>query len=194
MRPDLHRLARPPRHQGSDARLADAEGPAARRRFRCWCRRSRATLPAARMLAPLATIRDEHRSLAAVIHGLEFLVRASARQADSRRRSRLLRAMLHYIKVVSREAASSEGRRVSVPQAARAHAGVRRDARRARAAACRRPRSSSRSWSRASTATRRIRTTASTRFAAAVDALRHRPRCSTWRSRRRSSCPRRASI
>ena len=29
LRPDLHRLARPPRHQGADARLADAEGPPA---------------------------------------------------------------------------------------------------------------------------------------------------------------------
>ena len=47
--------------------------------------------------APLAIIRDEHRSMAAVIHGLEFLVR------DARARAvppsfPLLRAMLHYVK------------------------------------------------------------------------------------------------
>jgi hemerythrin-like domain-containing protein len=48
------------------------------------------------MIAPLAIIGDEHRSIAAVVHGLEFLVneaRASGRPPSFA----LLRAMVHYI-------------------------------------------------------------------------------------------------
>ena len=53
-------------------------------------------LPDAEMLAPLTTIRDEHRSLAAVIHGLEFVAR-QARDQGTPASFPLLRAMLHYI-------------------------------------------------------------------------------------------------
>jgi len=45
--------------------------------------------------APAAVIRDEHRSLAAVIHGLEYLVREA--RAGTAPQFPLLRAMLHYI-------------------------------------------------------------------------------------------------
>src|SRR5262249_8277638 len=48
-------------------------------------------------LAPATIIRDEHRSLAAVIHGLEYLVR-EARSKTITTQFALLRAMLHYIK------------------------------------------------------------------------------------------------
>jgi len=52
-------------------------------------------IPSGELIAPLATIGDEHRSLAAVIHGLEFLVReAREGRAPS---FVLLRAMFHYI-------------------------------------------------------------------------------------------------
>ena len=54
-------------------------------------------LPAAESQAPLSVIRDEHRSLAAVIHGLEYLVRQT-RDAGTLPSFPLLRAMLHYIK------------------------------------------------------------------------------------------------
>jgi nucleotide-binding universal stress UspA family protein/hemerythrin-like domain-containing protein len=50
------------------------------------------------LIRPLITIGDEHRSLAAVIHGLEFLVR-EARETGTPPPFDLLRAMLHYIKV-----------------------------------------------------------------------------------------------
>jgi len=53
-------------------------------------------LPDAHMLAPLTTIRDEHRSLAAVIHGLEY-VAAQARDGGAAPSFPLLRAMQHYI-------------------------------------------------------------------------------------------------
>jgi nucleotide-binding universal stress UspA family protein/hemerythrin-like domain-containing protein len=49
------------------------------------------------MSAPLAIIGDEHRSLAAVVHGLEFLV-AEAREHGKAPSFPLLLAMLHYIK------------------------------------------------------------------------------------------------
>ncbi|HEY2907106.1 MAG TPA: universal stress protein [Vicinamibacterales bacterium] len=54
-------------------------------------------LPTSASAAPLAIIRDEHRSLAAVVHGLEFLVR-EARAQGTPPSFPLLRAMLHYIK------------------------------------------------------------------------------------------------
>ncbi len=54
-------------------------------------------LPSTAMQAPLSIIRDEHRSLAAVMHGLEFLVR-EARDKGTPPSFPLLRAMLHYIK------------------------------------------------------------------------------------------------
>jgi nucleotide-binding universal stress UspA family protein len=54
-------------------------------------------LPSADLAAPLAVIRDEHRSLAAVIHGLELLVR-QAREANEPPSFPLLHAMLYYIK------------------------------------------------------------------------------------------------
>ena len=54
-------------------------------------------LPSAEIRAPLAVIRDEHRSLAAVMHGLEHLVR-QAREGGAVPSFPLLRAMLHYIK------------------------------------------------------------------------------------------------
>ena len=53
-------------------------------------------LPYAEMLAPLTTIRDEHRSIAAVIHGLEFVAR-QARDQGTPPSFPLLRAMLHYL-------------------------------------------------------------------------------------------------
>lgn len=52
--------------------------------------------PTAPMSAPLAIISDEHRSLAAIIHGLEFLVR-QARDAQEPPSFPLLHAMLRYI-------------------------------------------------------------------------------------------------
>ena len=55
-------------------------------------------MPAGELIRPLVTIGDEHRSLAAVIHGLEFLVR-EARDKGRPPSFGLLRAMLHYIKV-----------------------------------------------------------------------------------------------
>jgi nucleotide-binding universal stress UspA family protein/hemerythrin-like domain-containing protein len=48
-------------------------------------------------IAPLAIIRDEHRSLAAVAHGLEQLVR-EARESGSPPRFDLLRAIVYYIR------------------------------------------------------------------------------------------------
>ena len=54
-------------------------------------------VPTSASAAPLAIIRDEHRSMAAVIHGLEFLVR-DARARGVPPSFPLLRAMLHYIK------------------------------------------------------------------------------------------------
>jgi len=53
--------------------------------------------PAPKCAVPLAIIRDEHRSQAAVIHGLEFLVRQT-RERGAAPQFPLLRAMLHYIK------------------------------------------------------------------------------------------------
>ena len=53
--------------------------------------------PAPHHAAPLATIREEHRSLAAVIHGLEYLVRET-RERGTAPQFPLLRAILHYIK------------------------------------------------------------------------------------------------
>jgi len=53
-------------------------------------------LPDSAMLAPLTTIRDEHRSFAAVIHGLEF-VAGQARNHGPLPSLPLLRAMLYYI-------------------------------------------------------------------------------------------------
>jgi len=54
-------------------------------------------VPTSASAAPLAIIRDEHRSMAAVIHGLEFLVR-DARARGAPPSFPLLRAMLNYIK------------------------------------------------------------------------------------------------
>ena len=53
--------------------------------------------PASESAVPLAIIRDEHRSQAAVIYGLEFLVRQT-RERGAPPQFPLLRAMLHYIK------------------------------------------------------------------------------------------------
>jgi len=53
--------------------------------------------PAQESAAPIAILRDEHRSQAAVIHGLEFLVRAT-RERGATPQFPLLRAMVHYIK------------------------------------------------------------------------------------------------
>src|SRR5262245_59685160 len=47
--------------------------------------------------APATVIRDEHRSLGAVIHGLEYLIR-EARAKTVAPQFPLLRAILHYIK------------------------------------------------------------------------------------------------
>jgi nucleotide-binding universal stress UspA family protein/hemerythrin-like domain-containing protein len=55
---------------------------------------------AASHIAPVAMIRDEHRSLGAVIHGLEYLVRAK-REGGVAPDFRLLRAMLYYIEAFS---------------------------------------------------------------------------------------------
>ena len=54
-------------------------------------------IPAGEMIAPLATIGDEHRSLAAVIHGLEFLVRET-RASGQLPPFPLLRAMAYYVR------------------------------------------------------------------------------------------------
>jgi len=56
--------------------------------------------PAPQFAVPLAIIRDEHRSVAAVIHGLEFLVRET-RERGAAPQWPLLRAILHYIKSFS---------------------------------------------------------------------------------------------
>jgi len=48
-------------------------------------------------LAPVTIIREEHRSLAAVIYGLEYLIRET-RERKAPPQFPLLRAMLHYIK------------------------------------------------------------------------------------------------
>jgi nucleotide-binding universal stress UspA family protein/hemerythrin-like domain-containing protein len=53
--------------------------------------------PTSASAEPLAIIRDEHRSLAAVVHGLEFLVR-EARAKGVPPSFPLLRGMVHYIK------------------------------------------------------------------------------------------------
>ena len=53
-------------------------------------------VPVDEQIAPLAIIGDEHRSLAAVIYGLEFLVR-EAREKGGLPSFPLLRAMLYYI-------------------------------------------------------------------------------------------------
>jgi len=55
-----------------------------------------ANVPAAIQQAPLAILGDEHRSLAAVLHGLEFLVR-EARESGRPPSFSLLHAMVHYI-------------------------------------------------------------------------------------------------
>ncbi len=54
-------------------------------------------LPGWERIAPLATLRDEHRSLAAVVHGLELLVR-EAREQGKPPRFDLLRAIARYIR------------------------------------------------------------------------------------------------
>jgi nucleotide-binding universal stress UspA family protein/hemerythrin-like domain-containing protein len=54
-------------------------------------------VPAAASDSPLAVIRDEHRSLAAVIHGLEYLTR-TARATGKPPSFPLLRAMVHYLR------------------------------------------------------------------------------------------------
>jgi len=54
-------------------------------------------VPAEELNAPLAIIADEHRSLAAVIHGLEFIAH-EAREHGTAPSFPLLRAMLHYIR------------------------------------------------------------------------------------------------
>jgi len=53
--------------------------------------------PTPQMMAPLAVIRDEHRSVGAIVYGLEFLVR-QAREKGAPPSFPLLRAMVHYIK------------------------------------------------------------------------------------------------
>jgi nucleotide-binding universal stress UspA family protein/hemerythrin-like domain-containing protein len=53
-------------------------------------------LPAGERIKALATIRDEHRSLAAVLHGLEFLIR-EAREKGEPPSFPLLHAMIYYI-------------------------------------------------------------------------------------------------
>ena len=54
-------------------------------------------LPEWERIRPLATLRDEHRSLAAVVHGLELLVR-EAREQGRPPRFDVLRAIVHYIR------------------------------------------------------------------------------------------------
>lgn len=54
-------------------------------------------VPAAPHQAPLAILGDEHRSLAAVLHGLEFLVRKT-RESGKPPSFPLLHAMVYYIK------------------------------------------------------------------------------------------------
>ena len=56
-----------------------------------------ANLPAGALVAPLAMIGDEHRSIAAVIYGLEFLMR-EARERKTSPPFDLLHAMLYYIR------------------------------------------------------------------------------------------------
>jgi hemerythrin-like domain-containing protein len=54
-------------------------------------------LPAGELIVPLAIIGDEHRSFAAVINGLEFIVRET-RERATQPSFPLLRAMIRYIK------------------------------------------------------------------------------------------------
>src|SRR6516165_8919608 len=53
--------------------------------------------PTQAMMAPLSVIRDEHRSVAAIVYGMEFVVR-QAREQGKPPSFPLLRAMVHYIK------------------------------------------------------------------------------------------------
>ena len=106
----------------------------------------------------------------------------------------LLRAMVHYVKRVSRERCITR-RRTRTCSASCARGRSEFDAtldelerQHVDGHAIRR-----RSWSRASSPTRRIRTTDCPASPTRSSASRRR-RCSTWRSRRRSSCPPRASI
>ena len=55
-------------------------------------------LPSVQIMAPLGVIRDEHRSMAAIVHGFEFLVR-QARDHATPPSFPLLHAMLYYMKV-----------------------------------------------------------------------------------------------
>ena len=96
LRPHLHGVARPARHPQPRARHADAaRAPAHDHPVLVAAVEGNA--PAPDHAVPLAIIRDEHRSLAAVIYGLEFLVRET-REHDAAPQFPLLRAMLHYIK------------------------------------------------------------------------------------------------
>jgi nucleotide-binding universal stress UspA family protein/hemerythrin-like domain-containing protein len=53
--------------------------------------------PASAKEAAIDTIRDEHRSIAAVVHGLQYLVK-ELREKGTQPDDRLLRAILHYLK------------------------------------------------------------------------------------------------
>ena len=66
-------------------------------RFPSWSSSVESNVAAAASDAPLAVIRDEHRSLAAVIHGLEYLVR-EARTSGKPPSFPLLRAIVHYVR------------------------------------------------------------------------------------------------
>ena len=136
LRPDLHGVARTAQQRRHDARLADAEGSDADRDSGAGRGDKQSGGTPARAIG---IIRDEHRSLAAVLHAWMHLIAtaraATANAAGSRAdaRDRPLHPRL------SGRAASSKGRRLPVPQAARAHIGGRCRARRARAAARARP-------------------------------------------------------
>ena len=184
LRPDLHGLARPSRRQGPDARLADAESAAAHDHSGAGvgggeqCRRAR------RRRRRSTIIRDEHRSLAAVIHGLEYLVR-DARDSAKPPSFPLLRAMLHYINAFPEKLHHPKedaylfrklrrARRSStttLDELERQHVGRARARRRAR--------------SEPSPATRPIRPAGSPAFAAAVERFASAQMAAHERSKRR---------
>ena len=137
LRPDLHRVAWAPRHQGTDARLADAEGSAARddpgagvvRREQ---HRARSDAGAAR----------DHRRRASLARGGRPRPRipGSRNRARGRHRRRppLLHAIVHYVKEFPEKLHHPKEDAYLFPRLRARTSRIRRNARRARTAACRR--------------------------------------------------------
>ena len=82
----------------------------------------------------IGIIRDEHRSLAAVMHAWMHAL-AAARKAGVAADPAPMAAIVRYVRQFPLDAAPSQGRGAAVPAPARAHRQLRRRARRARAPA-----------------------------------------------------------